>query len=198
MNRRKSLEQLAALLDGEIKDHQLIEEFNTRLAAVPELKAEYEAQREVKAALSRLEEHEAPVNLDTRVLGEIARVRSLERRYRWRTWVAAAAGATACLAVVAILSNWPQQATQSPVLAESGETAEFSVQPGVLTDPDELYTPQDWEDLGLAEEELDPMVRDFLRFANDIHGYRVMRQHAVALSPDLTEAILVLERGDGE
>jgi hypothetical protein len=197
MSRNKRITELAALLDGEVLDQESAQRLSQELLADDALMAEYELQREVKAALAQAGDMEPPQYLATRVMGEIAARRSPQRRFTWRTWVAVASGTAACLLVLALFvprySTSPQPVSGlgnvQPVTAES--------QPGVFMATDDLYKPQDWSEFELPEEGVDPQLEEFLQFANDAHNYAKMLHATESVSPDLAELLLLLsEEGD--
>jgi hypothetical protein len=197
-NTQKSFElpNLAALLDGEIRDEQRLAELANELGQSGSLKAEFDEQRQVKSLLGGLPEYEAPAFLATRVIGEIAARRKLHRSHRLKPWLAAAGGFVACLALVGLLftpvSPLRHALPGQPMLARE-VTAPTPA--GVLA-MDNEYLQGSWNSEMTVPvvdgEELDPQVKQFLEFVNEAHGYRVMMRQGTALSPDLPEAMLVL------
>jgi hypothetical protein len=186
MDGRKNTTELAALLDGEVTGREA-EELYARLQADPALAAEYEQQRSVKAALAQLARHEAPDFFETRVLGEIAQRRKELRRWRPRSWAAALGGFAVCLLTLGLFGGLQLAGGGSGLIAAH----KVLVQPGVFSDVNDIYTPQNWKEIQVPDN-LEPQAKSFLEFVRDQHGYRRMQHAAEAYTPNMAEAILVL------
>jgi|GEM_PF-3036455 len=198
MGRREELVELAALLDGELDDGRA-EQLYARIKADPELMAEFEAQRQVKLALGRLSEVEAPGYIHARVMGEIGARRGQVAAWRWRTAAAFVGGFAICLLLVGgflYMGQRPAANRPGNLLLGSGE---YYSQPSLgrealgreAVPPEPVYGGELGE-LALPED-VDERTADFLRFAYRAHGYQGMLNSAEALRPDLPAAILVLE-----
>ena len=188
MDRQHPNAELAALLDGELRDIGRVERLNRELASSEALRAEFEAQRTVKTLLGQLAAHEAPNYMATRILGEIALRRTLRRTYGRRIWAAAAAGFIVCLLAVGLVSQFYGPG-RAPMLAQR----EHIPAPGLFTSTDNVYSAQDWSvDLPTGT---DPQLRDFLEFASRQHAYRRMQHAAEVVTPDLPSAIQVVDEG---
>jgi len=85
-------EDLAALLDGEVRDLARAEELSSLIAADSNLLAEYEEQRSIKTLLGQLEEFEAPQLMTEHVLAGIAASRGSEAAGRYAVDAAELAG----------------------------------------------------------------------------------------------------------
>lgn len=190
--RKHELSELAALLDGEVKDHRQAEELYSQIQADSELAAEFELQREVKTLLAQLPQYSAPDFAATRVLGEIAARRGMQGSLRKRTWTAALAGFGVCLvAVVAAGALFmPRNTVTYAELPDRGRL----VQPGLFEDSSVVYASQGWKSVEIPEE-LNAEVKDFLEFAKQAHTYSLMTHSANAVTPDLPQAIQVLDTG---
>jgi hypothetical protein len=196
---RNSLElpDLAALLDGEIHDEEQLAGLSAYLQDDSSLNGEFAAQREVKRMLGSLPEYEAPSYLATRVIGEIAARRKLQRSQRLKPWLAAAGGFAACLALGALMLT-----PYSPLhLTRHGGAASLMAKDmqapangELVRNMDSDYVHGSWStEIPVADSEnMDPQVKQFLEFVNEAHGYRVMMRKGTALSPDLPEAMMVL------
>ena len=192
MSRRKEITELAALLDGELEAGRA-EQLYAQLQNDPELKAEYEQQRMVKAALGQLPQAEAPDFMSTRVLGEISKKSNQTQVWRWRTLAAALGGFTICLALVSgvmYLNRAPYQGyipgqpvRNIDVRSDGGFGQPMPVTPYASDWQRELYLPVN----------ADEGVEDFLDFANRAHGYTKSVNSTDAIKPDLPSAILVLD-----
>lgn len=197
MGRREELVELAALLDGELDDRRA-EQLYARVKADPELMAEFEAQRQVKLALGRLAEVEAPGYIHARVMGQIGARRGQVAAWRWRTAAAAVGGFALCLLLVSGFLYLGQRPVSRPadMLLGSGE---YYGQPSLSREalgreavPAEPMYSGELSELALPAD-VDERTADFLRFASRAHGYQGMLNSAEALRPDLPAAILVLE-----
>jgi hypothetical protein len=196
-NHSLELPDLAALLDGEIRDEQQLAGLTARMAQERELKSEFSEQRQVKSLLGGLPEYEAPSYLATRVLGEIATRRKLGRQHRWKPWLFAAGGFAACLVLAGLL--FTPISPLRPVNLGTGQVvakdlAGEMVNGQFVRNMDNEYLQGSWNsELPVADQEnLDPQMKAFLEFVNEAHGYRVMMRQSNSLSPDLPEAMLVL------
>jgi len=183
--------ELAALLDGEIQDAAEAGRLAELLSADAELRAEFEVQRQVKSLLASLPEHPTPVFISTRVLGEIA-----ARRRRRPVWFKPVlATASALLAMVIGLTVATQQFAGSGGLelhgADPGSEAGFTT---VFASEGSNYKPQDWRAAPAPEGVTDERILDFIEFAREAHVYKRLMRSTHTMSPDIAEAILVLER----
>jgi len=198
MDRQKDITELAALLDGEL-DAARAEQLADRLKADKALEREFAAQREVKAALMQLPQHEEPEYLDTRVLGMIGQQKNQAKVWRWKTLAAALGGFTLCLVLVAGIMYMNQPA-QPVYLAERG-TGDLSTEAGALPPGTELMHPAAGMPFVSGYQRLEVPagtgqdVKDFLEFANEAHGYSKLVNSTESMRPDIKTAILVL---DGE
>lgn len=194
MERQERIEQVAALLDGEIRDTAQLEQLNALLNSDAEMRAEFEEQRSVKRLLAQAAETGAPLFLETRVMGEISARRRLQRGFKLRLAGAAMGGFAVCLAALGMLSQYfAVGGAMAPTLAMGNGPV---VQPGVLRATDALYGEQDWQ--VAPPSDADPKLKDFLQFASQAHGYRKMRHSADEMTPDMTTAIQVLDREGGQ
>jgi len=180
--------ELAALLDGELRDMRRVEQLNRELEASETLRADFEVQRTVKTLLSQLAEHEPPNYMATRILGEIALRRSLRRTYGRRIWAAAAAGFVVCLLAVGLVSQ-VYGPGRAPMLAQR----QHIPAPGLFTATDNVYSTQDWS--VKLPDGTNPQLRDFLEFVSRQHAYRRTQHSAEAVTPDLPSAIQVVDEG---
>jgi hypothetical protein len=189
--RKQNLTELAALLDGEVKDHRQAEELFAEIKTDREFAEEFELQREVKLLLQQLPPFVAPDFAATRVMGEIAARRAMKRTLHRRTWTAALAGFTVCL--VAMLSLGGFFVRQGGVTLADLPGHSLSVQPGVFSDVS--YAPQDWPQQVNVPEGADPQLKRFLEFASEQHRRSVMARSTGAVTPDMPQAIQVLDEG---
>jgi hypothetical protein len=208
-NNELNRSELSALLDGEIKDLARVEELGEQLKADSALAAEFEEQREIKALLASLPEHEAPDFLATRVLGEIADARSKRRPAALlRNLGLVATGFVLCLALVLTVNQFRQ--TDTPAVQDPARDLILSSQPAwdadgmtwAVTDvspngvPMPMYAPEwDWNSVPRVEGVQDERIQDFVEFAKRAHKYRVFVTSSEAASPDMTDAVLVLDQG---
>ena len=189
-NNKKFIE-LAALLDGEVRDAAQAEKLAQAISDDPGLRAEFEAQRAVKSALGSLPEYSAPDFMATRILGEIAGQHKPLRTPTLRVLVTAF-GAFALLVLAFtpltqfFFAGGPT--SNSDELIASQPTSSF-------IPPEPAFTPQDWREITPPADITDERVLEFLRFANEAHAYRVMVAHTGIMSPDMGQAILVLDTG---
>jgi hypothetical protein len=193
MERQERMEQLAGLLDGEIRDASQLEQMNTQLRADNALHAEFEQQREVKRLLAQLPEACAPEFMATRVLGEIKARRRVGRGFRLKLAGAAIGGFALCLAGVGGGGIYLAQHQANTAVALQPGTV---VQPGVFAVTDSMYAKQDWQVAPPAD--ADPKLKDFLEFASQQHGYRKMLHSADEMTPDMATAVQVLDREGGQ
>ncbi|MCH7472916.1 hypothetical protein IIA79_08200 [bacterium] len=191
MDRVRRIEELAALLDGEIRDAKRAEELYNAIRSDKALKAEFELQREVKTLLAKVSLSEAPAYLDTRVLARIGERRGMRPTSGTRAW-AAALGAFALLVLGAgglmqIFKTLPAPEKESIVARQPATMTP----PGLIGPTDDMFTPQNWD------EDIDPALRDFLIFASEAHKYRQLTLAVDRVSPDIPAAIFVLNEGEG-
>ena len=174
MDRQKDITELAALLDGEL-DAARAEQLADRLKADKALEREFAAQREVKAALMQLPQHEEPEYLDTRVLGMIGQQKNQAKVWRWKTLAAALGGFTLCLVLVTGIMFMNQPAQPVHLATGAGDMA-----PGrgdALPPGSELMHPAAGLPYLNGYQRLEVPagtgqdVKDFLEFANEAHGY---------------------------
>jgi hypothetical protein len=193
MDRQERIEQVAALLDGEIRDTAQLEQLNELLKTDAEMRAEFEEQRAVKRLLTQAAQAGAPLFLETRVMGEIAARRRLQRGFKLRLAGAAMGGFAVCLGVIGMFSQYfAAGSAMAPALADRGGPI---VAQGVLHATDALYSPQE----AIAPpSDADPDLKDFLQFASQAHDYRQMRHSANEMTPDMATAIQVLDREGGQ
>jgi len=199
MNRRSKLEELAALLDGELEAGRA-EQLYAELKDDPQLRMEFEQQREVKALLGALPEYIAPDYLATRVLGGIAARRGEVKAWRWRTLAAALGGFALCLVLVSSLLYY-NQAPRSGYFASRpvGDVGPDYGSRGLramdssLSNPrgEYAFTPE-WGELSVPVN-TDDKLTGFLEFANKAHHYSKLVNSTEAAKPDLPSAILVLD-----
>jgi hypothetical protein len=196
MDKQERMQKVAALLDGEMRDLREAEQFSAQIQSDPDLKAEYETQRQMKSLLSSLPEHKAPDFMATRVMGEIAARRKLNRRFSIRTWAAAVGGFALSLITMLVfnlmgagpqLANAPLMASQ-PTMVEGGQLIPAA---GGSIGNQPIYAEQYWQKQ--IPQDIDPQVRDFLEFTRTAHGYSRMQHAADAVSPDLPQAVMVVD-----
>jgi hypothetical protein len=204
-NHKITPEELAALLDGEVRDSARAEQLSALITSDPELKAEYEAQRAVKIALSKVQETPAPDFMSTRVLGRI----SIERKVRkgFRMPLLRLAGGAAALFATGIGTGVWYASTQGPADGSTQVFAREDRMPaqGVFASteasfqtPDSLFNSLQQPDLSLPDGEIDPGLADFLQMANDAHSYRkAMLNTGHKVSPDMPMALALLNGSDG-
>jgi hypothetical protein len=194
MNRRSKMEELAGLLDGEL-DAARTEQLYAELKDDPQLRAEFQQQRQIKALLGQLPEYQSPDYLATRVLGDIAARRGAASVWRWRTLAAALGGFAVCLVLVGgvlYFNRGPQVnylAQRQPVGNIAGEhmvSNRFGPESGLV------MSPGDWTQLAVPASG-DEKITGFLQFANKAHHYSTLVNAAEAAKPDLSSAILVLD-----
>lgn len=190
MERQRQIEEVAALLDGEVSDLRQVEELGARLRVDGVLKAEFEAQREVKSLLGRLPRAEAPAFMAARVRAQIGAQRRLQRGFRLKLAWAGAGGFAVCL--LAVLAAGQFYGIQPRRGAVTLARTPYVTQPGVFTATDNMYSPQDWA-VNLPEN-ADPRLKDYLKFVSQAHGLAKMRHAAGAMAPDMVEAVQVLDR----
>lgn len=203
MNKREmNRTELSALLDGEIKDVAHVEELGRQVKADPELAAAFEEQREIKALLASLPEHEAPDYLATRVLGEIATARGRRRPVvLWRSLGLVATGFVLCLALVLTFTQFngsqaPEQLAPARDLQFAESAPQWTLEFSPMGVPTPMYASEmDWSSAPHVEGVEDERVLEFLEFAKKAHHYRVLVTSSDAASPDMTDAILVLDQG---
>jgi hypothetical protein len=198
MERNERIEQCAALLDGEIRDTTQLEQLGELLKADGVLRAEFEQQRELKLLLGSLPEAQPserePQFLQTRVLSEIAARRKANRGLRFKLAGAAAGGFALCLAAVGFIGQYfAIGASLTPVMARNNSST--LTQPGVWMATDKLYTSPEWE--VTLPKDATPEMKNFLEFASQAHGYSKMRHSADEMTPNMAEAIQVLDTGSG-
>lgn len=203
MDRRNDETRLAALLDGELHETDQLAALNNLLEHDPLLRAELEAQTEVKSLLGQLEEYQAPDFMATRVLGEIAARRNAQRSRGWRPLTAWLSGAAALL--VGFASTFgllvPRAAHQTaPLLAERSTAAtpvsdsgRRLVQPGLFMEVE--YAPAIWDELPMPAGNDDERIEDFLRFASESHTYRRMLRSSGCDTAGMANAVLVMNGG---
>ncbi|MCC7479433.1 hypothetical protein IT575_13395 [bacterium] len=205
-NNRITPEELAALLDGEVRDSARAEQLAAMITSDPELKAEYEAQRAVKIALSKVEDTAAPDFMSTRVLGRI----SIERKVRsgFRLPVLRLAGGAAALFATGITTGVyvanhlaPAARTAAPMFAREDRMPArgvFASTDEQFSSPDSLFMSLQQPDLALPEDQIDPGLADFLQLANDAHSYRkAMLATGHMVSPDMPMALALISESDG-
>jgi hypothetical protein len=194
MERQRQIEEVAALLDGELSDLRQVEELGARLRVDSVLKAEFEAQREVKSLLGQLPPAEAPAFMATRVLVGIGAQRRLQRGFKLKLVWAGAGGFAVCL--IAVLAAGQFYGIQPQRGAATLAQRDYVTQPGVWTVTDSMYSPQDWA--VRLPENVDPRLREYLKFVSQAHGFAKMQHAAGAMAPDMVEAVQVLDRGGGQ
>lgn len=201
--------ELSALLDGEIKDLERLEELGEQLKADRELSAEFEEQRQIKSLLASLPEAEAPDFLATRVLGDIAAARGKRRPAGLlRNLGLVATGFVLCLALVLTITQFNQ--AEKPAVQDPGRDLALSLLQEKSSNsntwsvddvspfgvPTPMYTSNwDWQAVPHVEGVSDKRVQEFLEFAKNAHHYRLLLNSSDAASPDMTDAILVLDQG---
>jgi hypothetical protein len=203
MNKRDiNRTELSALLDGEVKDVARVEELGRQLKADRELAAEYEEQREIKALLASLPEHEAPDFLTTRVMGEIADARSKRRPAALlRNLGLVATGFVLCLALVLTLTQFnrtdaPEQLGPARDLQFAESSPQWPLEFSPMGVPTPMYASDwDWNSVPHVEGVEDQRIQEFLEFTSRAHSYRVLVTSSEAASPDMADAILVLDQG---
>lgn len=194
MNRRSKKEELAGLLDGEL-DAARAEQLYAELKDDPQLQAEFQQQRQVKALLGQLPEYQVPDYLATRVLGHIAERRSTAAAWRWRTLAAALGGFAVCLVLVSgflYYNRAPQTqyfAQRQPVSNIGGERASSGA---YRTAAGPAIPSSDWSELAVPASTND-RITGFLKFANKAHHYTTLLNATDSAKPDLSSAILVLD-----
>lgn len=189
MKVEKERVELAALLDGEIRDPRQAARLAGLMAQVPALQAEFEEQRQIKSLLAALPEHPAPDFMSTRVLGEIA-----ARRKQPLAWLKPVAfSATALIALVVVMTVATQQLV-GPVQPEALSASQPELEYTLAADPGS-YKPQDWRSVPAPEGVTDERLLDFLEFASEAHAYKRLMRNSDTMSPDIAEAILVLDQG---
>jgi hypothetical protein len=196
MRGRKDITELAALLDGEL-DSRRAEELYARLEADAGLRAEYDRQREVKLLLCELPQAEVSSYNVTRVVGEIAARRARVAASRWRALAAGFGGITVCLLLVAAALFFRGPSPPGLVARGPGERptalgSEALGERGLRLGGGEVLPFDDWRDF-TAPAGADEGAADFLRFANEAHGYSRMVNAGSGMTPDLPTAILVLD-----
>lgn len=190
-NNEKNRIELAGLLDGELKDVAQVEKLAQAISANPDLKRAYDEQRAVKSALGSLPEYRSPDFMATRVLGEIAAKKRPGRIPALRVLVTTIGSlALAVLAITATTQLFlAQNQDGNPGALIAHETTR------AFTVPEPVFTPQDWREFTPPEDVTDERVLEFLIFANEAHAYRVMVSNTGVMSPDMGEALLVLDTG---
>jgi len=199
MTRRSKIEELAALLDGELEAGRA-EQLYAELKDDPQLKMEFQQQREVKALLGQLPEYSAPDYLATRVMGDIASRRSEVKVWRWRTLAAALGGFAACLLLVSGLLYYNQlpqagRLAMQPVgdLGPSYESVSLrGMDPSLAQRRGEYAFTPEWSELNVPVDTNDKLT-GFLEFANKAHHYSKLVNATDSAKPDLPSAILVLD-----
>lgn len=198
-NHKISPEELAALLDGEIRDSARAEQLSALIVSDPALKAEYEAQRAAKLALSRLPEAAAPDFMHTRVLGRI----SIERKVRrsLKLPLLRLAGGAALLFATGIGTGVYFASTNQPGEVAGGYVqAEHIPARGIFASTDANFTSTDslmqslaQPDLALPEGQIDSGLADFLQQAYDAHNYsKAMLAAGHKVSPDMPAALALM------
>lgn len=193
--------ELAALLDGEIRDLARLEQLGQRLADDSDLAAEFEEQRAVKSLLASLPEQEAPDFLATRIMGEIAAERTRRQpRALLRNLGLVGTGFVLCLALVLTFTQFNNAPTGTP---QPARDLAFSESPfswsgdysmtGVPTPM--LASDFDWRNVAHVDGVEDERVQQFIELASKAHSYRILVTSSEAASPDMTDAILVLDQG---
>jgi len=192
MNRRSKLEELAGLLDGEL-DAARTEQLYAELKDDPQLRAEFQQQRQIKALLGQLPEYESPDYLATRVLGDIAARRGTASVWRWRTLAAALGGFAVCLVLVSGLLYFNRSPQVSYLAQPVGNPATERLTSNAFgPDGGRIMQPGDWRELAVPAA-TDAKITDFLQFANKAHHYSTLVNATEAAKPDLSSAILVLD-----
>ena len=197
MDAQERNSRIAALLDGEVRDLKEVEQLNALIQADPGLKAEYDEQRQIKQLLGSLPECNAPGFMSTRIMGEIAARRKLQRRFAVRLWASAAGGFSVCLMAVLALGQFFAPAQQMlPVLAGNPRVQNVQFPPAVgVFASNNVYQPQEWQ--ANFPEDIEPQMKDFLQFVREAHSYRQMQHAADAVSPDMPSAVLVVNEEGG-
>jgi hypothetical protein len=199
MNRRSKIEELAALLDGELEAGRA-EQLYAELKDDPQLKMEYQRQRETKALLGQLPEFSAPDYLATRIMGDIAARRSEVKVWRWRTLAAALGGFAVCLLLVSgvLYYNRLPQGQQFAMQPVGDVGPDYSSRDLRVMDPfaaqprgEYAFSPE-WSELNVPVS-TDDKLTGFLEFANKAHHYSKLVNDTEAAKPDLPSAILVLD-----
>jgi hypothetical protein len=127
------VEDLAALIDGEITDMHRIAQLKDTLQGDTALSAEYEAQRNMKLLLAQLPEAEAPSFMHTRIMAEI----SAKKRQRHLVWLPKWSAAAAAVAVfgmgygAALQVASRQAGTVHMLVSESGTAVEAPITAGL-------------------------------------------------------------------
>jgi len=214
---RNPADDLAALVDGEITDVQRISELNELLGRDPELKAELDAQREVKLLLSGLPEAEAPAFMQTRIMGEISARRNMKRGRVWLpNWGAAAAavalfglgygiavqsGSVATLAPQFAVAPTGGVTAAPPIDAYTGTTTP-DISPAFSSGQAQslAVADQQYETLATDSSSVDlpanasPWLQEFIKVSSDAHNYsRTMRLTHNLVSPDVSQAVMVVD-----
>ena len=193
-NGEKEKIELTALLDGEVDDADLAEQLAQAIATDPELQAEYNEQREIKSMLGSLPEYEAPDFMATRVLGEIAARKQPRRASLFKT-LTAAVGGFAVLAIAFSATSFMLTAN-NPGDSEDTMVASPGAEMRLASEP--MFSPQNWNEFSPSDEITDEGVREFLELANEAHAYRVMVSNTEGMSPNMGEALLVLDTGGSQ
>jgi anti-sigma factor RsiW len=202
MDRREAENCLAALLDGELRDPRQIAELNALLERDPALRAEYEAQRVLKAALGGLApseqqlEQQAPSFMATRVMGEIAARRNAPRPSLWRPVVTWSGSLAALLIGFFTTVQFMQPAVDTAALTAQSQavpSAQTAVPAGLTMNV--RYAPDYWNNLSVPAG-TDQRVADFLKFANEAHNYRRLMRSGDDTTPDMAQAVMAVNSGD--
>jgi hypothetical protein len=214
------VEDLAALLDGEITDMHRITQLKDSLQGDTALSAEYEAQRSVKLLLAGLPEAEAPSFMQTRIMGEIA----ARRKQRHSVWLPKWGAAAAAVAIFgtgygAALQFASQQAgtvhmltADSAVQAPAPEALTTGPQGRLFQANTAVDTAPALEAIPLVDTrdayqeiyaastdveipaEADPWLREFIELGNEAHNYsRAMRLTHNVAAPDVSQAVMVVD-----
>ena len=209
-------EELAALIDGEIADMHRIEQLKDLLQGDDSLRADYDAQREIKLLLAQLPEAEAPSFMHTRIMGEI----STKKRQRHSVWLPKWGAAAAAVAVFGMgygaALQFASQQTGTVHMVAQTETApaegitaappqrlmqnasDFDIQPALVSETTPAVDA--FESIYAAStevkipEEADPWLREFIELGNEAHNYsRAMRLTHNFAAPDVSQAVMVVD-----
>lgn len=186
MKAEKDRIEMAGLLDGEISDLGQVELLGKEIEKDAALKTEFEEQRRVKALLASLPEYEAPDFLATRVMGEIVAGSSRRQTRRWRTVAVLASSLVLCFVAVGLAIQLKQPPNPRPEINYASLTDETDMASRDL---------QPWISEEAAFEPVvdDERVMEFLEFVDEMHRYRALLRSAENISPNLPEAIMVLD-----
>jgi hypothetical protein len=194
-------EEIAALLDGELRDSARAEQLSNAIANDPALKAEYEAQRVAKVALNKLalaeEKSAAPDFMSTRILGRIAIEKKVRTGLRLPL-LRLAGGAAALFVTGAGTGAYIAMNNRNPEQPAGFIQAEHLPARGLFVSNDSMYQDLQQPELVLPSEGIDPALAQFLQVANDQHSYR---KAIVAtdrkMGPDIPTALALLNQEGG-